>query len=182
MVMAEEISRLVDGELDPDQVDAVCRRLRGEEAMSTWVAYHVIGDVLRDSGTLSPGFSQRFARRLAAEPTVLAPPRREVRSGTFRALAVAASAAAVAVVGWAALQVFQPGPPELAATAPVASAAPAGARQAVATGPTAASGERGLGGNVGEYLLVHQEYSPATMIQGVQPFIRAVSFEDGPAR
>ena len=73
--MREQISRLMDGDLDDAEVDA--RLPRAEAARRrrvTWVCYHVIGDALRgDPARRRAGFAARFAARLAAEPTVLAP-------------------------------------------------------------------------------------------------------------
>jgi len=33
-------------------------------------------------------------------------------------------------------------------------------------------------GKVNEYLMAHQEYSPTTAIQGVRPYLRAVTADD----
>src|SRR5947207_1544142 len=95
-VTAEEVSLLVDGELDADRVDRVCRGLRERAAVETWVCYHVIGDSLRGQCALRAGFSGRFSARLDSEPTVLAPPRPRPAPAAL-ALAIAASVAAVGV-------------------------------------------------------------------------------------
>ena len=69
----------------------------------TWVCYHVIGDALRgDRAALRPGSSQRFAARLAAEPTVLAPHAEAPQRAARFAWAAAATVAAVSLVGWVA--------------------------------------------------------------------------------
>lgn len=166
--MAEDISQLMDGELDPDQVAGACSRLREPKAAEAWNCYHVIGEALRGSAghPLSTDFSRRLSERLAAEPTVLAP-RRRAASSARMAWAVAASVAAVALVGWMALPMFETRIP-VAALNPVATPA----------GDVQAGGMPVRRANLGEYLLVHQEYSPATMLQGVQPYIRAVSTDD----
>jgi len=75
----EEVSQLMDGELDAERVEHACHGLRGTASMETWVCFHVIGDTLRGCSGLSPGFAERFAARLGAEPTVLAPPPRRPR-------------------------------------------------------------------------------------------------------
>jgi hypothetical protein len=46
---AEEISLLVDGELDVERIEGICTRVRDINSMTTWVCYHVIGDALRGS-------------------------------------------------------------------------------------------------------------------------------------
>ena len=160
-VTAEEVSLLVDGELDADRVERVCHGLRAPDVAETWVCYHMIGDALRGQCTPIRGFAQRFSARLAGEPTVLAPTRPRPAPAAV-ALAIAATVAAVGIVGWVALATM-PAPPEAIATAQQASAVrPADARRPV----------------VNEYLLAHQEYSPATAIAGVRPYLRAVAADD----
>jgi sigma-E factor negative regulatory protein RseA len=161
----EEVSQLMDGELDAERVEHACHGLRETASMETWVCYHVIGDTLRGCSGLSPGFAERFATRLGAEPTVLAPPpHRPARAAV--AWAVAASAAAVAVVGWVALTTM-PVPPGAVATVRDASAV----RAADVRRPVE-----------NEYLLAHQEYSPTTAIQGVRPTLRVIAADDQDAR
>ena len=82
------------------------------------------------------------------------------------ALAVAATVAAVSVVGWVALS-----------TMPAPSTAIAAAQQAASV--RAADARRPVDN---EYLLVHQEYSPTTAIQGVRPYLRAVAASEPDAR
>lgn len=160
-VTPEEVSLLVDGELDADRVERVCHGLRQTAAVETWVCYHVIGDSLRGQCAPTPGFGGRFSAKLAAEPTVLAPPRTRPAPAAV-AWAIAATVAAVGVVGWVALTTM-PVPPEAIATAQQAGAIrPADARRPV----------------VNEYLLAHQEYSPTTAIQGVRPYLRAVAADE----
>src|SRR5206468_11603374 len=75
MVMNENISRLMDGDIEASELDAVCVVLKRQDAMATWTCYHVIGDTMRGSGAPREGFASAFAKRFADEPTVLAPPR-----------------------------------------------------------------------------------------------------------
>src|SRR6185295_8736651 len=90
-----------DGEVDDAEFERCCAELKSEDAMRAWMCYHVIGDHLRGAHGMSTRFSVRFKAALAAEPTVLAPMPRQRASqpGTF-AWAVAATLAAVTVVGW----------------------------------------------------------------------------------
>jgi hypothetical protein len=160
----EEISLLIDGELEPVRADAVVASLCRAEGVATWVCYHVIGDAVR--GVASRGLdSKRFVELFAAEPTVLAPPRRSTAPHAI-ALALAATVAAVSVVGWVALT-----------TMPAPVAAIASARQAV--GGRAADARPAVDN---EYVLVHQEYSPTNAIQGIGPYLRAVSASEPDAR
>ncbi|HKW80591.1 MAG TPA: hypothetical protein VJQ49_06250, partial [Casimicrobiaceae bacterium] len=81
-------------------------------------------------------------------------------------LAIAATVAAVSVVGWVALT-----------TMPVPPAAIASAKQA---SEVRAADARPVVDN--EYLLVHREYSPSNVIQGMRPFMRAVAASEPDAR
>lgn len=157
--MGEEISRFMDGEVDGAEADVVYRQLKRSEETATWVCYHVIGDALRGSARHLPGFSERFAQRIAGEPTVLAPKPRANRGLPF-AWAAAATLAAVAVVGWVAVTMLDTQPEMLAK-----------ARDAVAARATVAKAQP----VAPDYLIAHQEYSPTTQIQGVGPYLRAVS-------
>lgn len=108
----QRLSALVDGELDPAQVQDTCAQWRTDGAMrSTWHAYHLIGDVLRSEDLAArPDQDESFIlglrARLAGEPVVLAPeqktePRSAVpvlRKRTWAA-PVAVAAGFVAVVG-----------------------------------------------------------------------------------
>ena len=161
----EEISLLMDGELDAHSVDGVCAGLRESHCVATWVCYHVIGDALRGAAAPTPGFAARFAEKLAAEPTVLAPQPRKAAPAAM-ALAVAATVAAISVVGWVALSTMPTPATAIAAAQQAASVRAADARRPVDN----------------EYLLVHQEFSPTTAIQGVRPYLRAVAASEPDAR
>jgi sigma-E factor negative regulatory protein RseA len=166
---AEKISLLVDGELEAEHFEGVCASFRETGSMTTWVCYHVIGDALRGSITGAPGFGGRFAARLAAEPTVLSPPRRRPAPAAM-AWAAAATVAAVSVVGWVAMTTLPAGDGGM--TAAIATAKLAAGVRATDARPVIDN----------EYLLVHQEYSPTTAIQGARPYLRAVAATDPDAR
>jgi sigma-E factor negative regulatory protein RseA len=159
MVMGEEISRFMDGELEGAEADDVYRQLKRSEGTATWVCYHVIGDALRGSARHLPGFAARFERRMATEPTVLAPKRRASPGLPF-AWAAAATVAAIAVVGWVAVTMFDP------QSTVVAKAREAGTVRTMMARPQPVAPD---------YLIAHQEYSPTMQIQGVGPYLRAVS-------
>ena len=46
--MNESISRLMDGEVGPQEFEQICAEMKAPDAMGTWVCYHVIGDHLTD--------------------------------------------------------------------------------------------------------------------------------------
>jgi len=166
--MSEDISRLMDGELDDEAAERVCAAMRSADAQRTWACYHIIGDQLRGTTLGTTGFTQRFAKRLAAEPTVLSPvPRPAQRPLSTWAWAAAAGVAAAAVVGWTAFTLTESNPAVLAK-----------AREATMVRPDVLK-PRAV---PQDYVIVHQEYSPATQLQGVQPYLRAVAAPGGDAR
>ncbi len=72
----EEISALVDGELDESRIEAVLALLHKDEGRTAWEAYHQAGDALRSDEialSMSGDFSKRLFDRLDAEPTIIAP-------------------------------------------------------------------------------------------------------------
>jgi sigma-E factor negative regulatory protein RseA len=166
--MNDRLSALMDGELDDKSAAEVIEALaRDGEAVETWRTYQVISDAVRGDRLLSVDFSARLAARLAAEPTVLAPralPPAEPRRW-YAASAVAASVAAVALVGWLA---FAPQPAQSPQLAETPAAQPQLAQDVTPTMvplPSAAS----------DYLLAHQGFSPRVSIQGMAPYVRTVS-------
>ena len=161
--MREQISRLMDGDLEGAEAEAAFRELKRGEGLEHWTCYHVIGDTLRRTGGPTAGFAARFAARLEAEPTVLAP--KPVKPSRLPlAWALAATVAAVAVVSSVAVSMLDPQPTALA------KAREANAVRTAQPRPQPVSPD---------YLLAHQEYSPTTQIQGVGPYLRAVSAADG---
>jgi sigma-E factor negative regulatory protein RseA len=166
--MKDRISQLMDGELDErSAADTIKACGRGGEALETWRTYHLISDAMRDSRVLSAGFSLRVAERLEAEPTVLAPQRRRAESRAWFAASVAASFAAVALVGWLAFAPQPGGGPQMAQQTPAAvvQAELAQAQPVLVPPPSSAN----------DYLLAHQGFSPRVSFQGMAPYVRSVS-------
>lgn len=72
--MRDYISAFADGELPAADLELALAALRESDGRETWRFYHEIGDVLRAepvASEISPGFTERLAARLAAEPTPL---------------------------------------------------------------------------------------------------------------
>jgi sigma-E factor negative regulatory protein RseA len=100
--MKEQLSALMDGELDMDASPHLYTALRSSgEVARCWSTYHLIGDVMRGDLPLQDKLHGRIMQRLEAEPVILAP-RRRLRGMLHSGYVVpmAASAAAVAFVGW----------------------------------------------------------------------------------
>lgn len=164
--MKEQISALMDGELDEREAARVIDALRGEgDARESWRAYHLVSDAMRDTRLLSPGFAARMAERLEKEPTVLAPRRLKPEARPWYAIpaAAAASVAGVGLVGYLAFAPQQPGAP---ASAPVAAVQPPKAPK-----PQLVP----LPSGTPDYLLAHQGFSPRVSLQGMAPYARTVS-------
>jgi sigma-E factor negative regulatory protein RseA len=164
--MKQKLSAMIDGAAEDQECESCVKRLKEDpDLRATWDVYHLIGDALR--GHTAPDVVERVQQRLAAEPTVLAPRALQPigRRTAWAALSIAASVAAVALVGWMALPLFdvqQAPSPQVAAqlSEPTPVAVP------VAQG-------------VGDYLLAHQQFSPGLAIGGIAPYIRTVTEESG---
>lgn len=164
--MKDSISALMDGELARGESAVPLQALDTDgEAREAWRRYHLIGDAMRQTRALSPGFNARLLARLESEPTVLAPRRSAVlmQPARWKLMPMAASAAAVALVagGFYSLQGQGPTPEPLAK-----STAPAQEIQQVQVAPPAGAND---------YLLAHQGYSPRNTLQGAAPYVRIVS-------
>jgi len=166
--MKSKISALMDGELDARERHEPLSALGGDrEAQETWRTYHLISDALRGSALLSADCAARVSQRLAEEPALLGPLPSDVRPPErgrwFVPSALAASAAAIALVGWVALAP-QPG----TGLAPVAKVAPPVVVAAEPARLPLTSAEQ-------DYLIAHQAYSPRNSLQGMAPYVRTVS-------
>jgi len=149
--MNERISALMDGELEDQAADELIPLLaRERDALETWRVYHLISDALREN------------QPLPRAPVVPLQPRRRI------ALPIAASLAAVTLVGWLA---FSP-PQEPAAPQAAVAEAPANAPVLRVPLPSATS----------DYLLAHQGFSPRVSLQGMAPYVRTVSDQAREAR
>ncbi len=158
--MNEQISALMDGELDMDANPHLYAALRkGGEATENWATWHLIGDAMRNEAMAQSGLHARIMQQLESEPAILAPRRRllDVFRATY-AVPMAASAAAVAFVGWMVWQsqggiALQPELPQ-----------PAVAQNAIS--PEALNG----------YMLAHHEYAPSNGMQHAYDNIRPVTY------
>jgi sigma-E factor negative regulatory protein RseA len=151
--MNERISALMDGELDDQAADELIPVLaRERDALETWRVYHLISDALREN------------QPLPRAPVVPLQPRRRI------ALPIAASLAAVSLVGWLAFAPQQePAAPAAVAQAPAPAAKPQVLRLPLPSGTS-------------DYLLAHQGFSPRVSLQGMAPYIRTVSDQAREAR
>jgi sigma-E factor negative regulatory protein RseA len=153
--MNEQISELMDGELEDEFATRLFGALKSSDVEQDWQTYHLIGDTLRATPSLSPDFMERFSARLAEEPTVLAPRRANKNAPRLIALSAAASLTAVGLVVWA---VLHTGAPNVSNELLVAKTP-----QVMLTSAS-----------VNPYLLAHQEYSPSIAMEGMASDMGAV--------
>jgi len=115
--MTEQISTLADDEMDLDDTEHLLTSiLANSQNTEVWSRYHLIGDVMRGGGMLSQNFKQNLMSKIELEPTVLSPNAASTnQKGVLQqalnthfkmpsAWSIAASFAAVMVVGWMVLQ------------------------------------------------------------------------------
>lgn len=116
--MSEQISALIDDEIAvEDAAHLIASMQSSKQAADAWSQYHLIGDAMRGNLVLSDDFKQNLMHMLDMEPTVLAPQSAQVKTGKVAELkdrlpvrwSIAASAAAVMVVGWMAMHQIQTG-------------------------------------------------------------------------
>jgi len=161
--MKTRISALMDGELEDHEIAETLRVLRrSPELRSEWCDCQLIGDALRGERGLDIDVTARVMSAIDLEPTVMAPAQRRVLEWQRPALALAASAAGVAVVAWLALA---PG----GAGAPAGSTGLAGAKQGSVVAQSQSTPR------LQEYLVAHQAYAPGGGMVGGARNIRTVA-------
>jgi sigma-E factor negative regulatory protein RseA len=155
--MRQEISVLMDGEMFEDEAHVLLDKLkRLPETDRDWAAYHLIGDTLRQPDHINRDFMAAFHERLQAEPTILAPRRRQQQRIKQYALSAAASVMALALVAWLSMQVGQEPAPQMASV-----------QQQNMVRPVAF--------HASDYLMAHQEFSPSADVQGAATYIHSVA-------
>lgn len=154
--MKDQISALMDEELDPAASQHLFVALKKDEKLlECWSTYHLIGDQMRGTGELSEDFYGRLMQRLDDEPVVLAP-KRKISIKQHPLMSVAASVAAVMVVGW---MLMQKQTPFMANDPAVATVA-----QNTVTPES-----------VNAYLVAHRQLSPDSVSQASY-YLRPVNF------
>ncbi|MEX2241897.1 MAG: sigma-E factor negative regulatory protein [Burkholderiales bacterium] len=180
--MKAKISALMDGELDAHELNEPLSALgKDADAFETWRTYHLISDALQGRAMLANDCLRRVSARLADEPTLIGPLPADVtrpqRARWFVPSALAASVAAVALVGWMAFSPQQSTGPLLV---PVAKA-PQPAQVAARAAPPAPV-RLPMTAATRDYLIAHQALSSRNSLQGMAPFVRAVAAESIPGK
>lgn len=160
--MKTRISALMDGELEQHEIAETLQALRrSEELRAEWRDGQLIGAALRGERKLDFDITARVMSAIDMEPTVMAPAPRSVAGWQRPVLALAASAAGVAVVAWLAL-------------ASGDQSMPAGAGSLAAAKPPMLAQSQSTP-RLQEYLVAHQAYAPSGVIGGGARNIRTVA-------
>ena len=160
--MKTRISALMDGELEQHEVAETLQALRrSEDLRREWREGQLIGAALRGERRLDLDVTARVMSALDTEPTVMAPASR-APAWQRPLLALAASAAGVAVVAWLALT-------------PDGNSLPAGAGSLAAARPGPVVAQTQSTPRLQEYLVAHQAYAPGGVIGGAARNIRTVA-------
>jgi sigma-E factor negative regulatory protein RseA len=167
--MKAKLSGFMDDELESHEEQPLFDAVRRDVALRRyWQDCQVIGDALRDEPALEVDIAARVMTALRDEPVVLAP-RAATRPGWQKtALALAATVAGVAAVGWVALGPQQNGDVATVASVPnrmLALQDPVAEMQPV----------RMAGRDMQEYLIAHQAQSSALQFRGGAEHIRTVA-------
>jgi sigma-E factor negative regulatory protein RseA len=197
---AKDISALFDGELEEHEVRAAIQASLNDPG--SWRLYGLIGDGLRGEPVDVPDMTASVMSRIGDEPVVLAPRNLKTRQRHHPLLALAASVAGVAVVGWVALTgnpqspaaeqylaAAQKGKVEIAgAVLPAPTFLPPHARNPGSLPPTggmSAGGgpaptfvnppQAGMQGDMNEYLLAHHAQAATARLGDSTKQIRTVS-------
>ena len=99
-----ELSALLDGEFEPHEVRPMLDAIVRENALrDAWDNYVLIGDQMRQERLDFPDLTASVMAKICEEPVVLAPRNLPLTRRHHPLLALAASVAGVAVVGWLAM-------------------------------------------------------------------------------
>jgi len=165
--MTKELSAMLDGELESHEEAGLWAALKADPRLrNKWQNYKLIGDAIRDERNLASDITNSVMLDLADEPVILAPQAKRASTWSSAIMAMAASVAGIAVVGWLALT------PQLQGGE---QAALAQAKHAPVAGVAPSPNSPGMQ----EYVLAHQANAPGLHLQGGTQHIRTVSVVGG---
>ncbi len=184
----EELSALLDNELDPEKIDVILDSMKGDQTLlGSWDRYSLIGDAIRGEAVRysATGISPRVRDAIADEPAIVSFPQKKSRSANhttpsqiswLRPIVGMALAASVAVMAVYVSPLINQSPigdaGELASTtATPALVMPAGHRWKNLNEP-------GVASKLDEYLREHSEFSTPGGMGGVLPYTSFVSYDN----
>jgi negative regulator of sigma E activity len=196
-VTREQVSRWMDGDIAPHEIDLAMKTLCAEETRYCWAEMHFVGDCIRGLETTKLGYAESIRAAIALEPTIVAP---QVKTARQRSEAAQektlfasmrqmgrggrawATAAAVAAVGFVGTVVYQQ-----QSTTPQIAALPQnnGAIATQAVGFDAANSsnrETTRSADFNALLQAHQESADASSMYAVRQYLRpAVALQAQPS-
>jgi sigma-E factor negative regulatory protein RseA len=189
----EQLSALLDGELDGAGTDRLLQQLGDDDAaLDTIGRYRLIGDAMRgEFDVVASATARRVRAALADEPTVLAPPPRRPASWLRPAVGVAVAASVAAAAVFVAPQILQAPDGGGLAPTPVVALAPSSTEptrlttvanvQRVAVERPAQPGWHALNADLearlNRLVIEHQEFGGHNGINGPVPHIGLVSYD-----
>ncbi|NNE36675.1 MAG: sigma-E factor negative regulatory protein [Gammaproteobacteria bacterium] len=177
----EQISAVMDGEMDSKSCSA---SIKSEEFTHTWFRYHLISDCMHDRINTHHHFdlTRKISESIQAEPTILAPSANSTPKyiKPLAGMAVAASVAAMAIIGFQQLQAPQdtrstPSLPVAQVQTPppqVEYGVPVVLPDAGAARPVQVQMQSDM--RINRYLINHNEYRTTMGVGGVSPHVRLI--------
>jgi negative regulator of sigma E activity len=176
----EQISRWMDGDIAPHEIDLAMATLSREEGRYCWAEMHFVGDCIRGLENTPSGCAESIRAAIASEPAIIAPAGKRLRvHAKERSLMAAmtaigrggrawATAAAVAAVGFVGTVVYkdQVAMPQMASA--VSTVTVAGADTAV---PTKARAD------INAYLQAHQESADFVSLSPMRQYMRPAAIQ-----
>lgn len=173
----EQISRWMDGDIAPHEIEFAMAALSREEGRYCWAEMHFVGDCIRGLENTPKGCAESIRAAIAAEPAIVAPAGKRLRvQAQERSLMTAmtsigrggrawATAAAVAAVGFVGTVVYkdQVVAPQMASAAPTVTVAGA---EVIA--PTKSRAD------FNAYLQAHQESADIYSLSPMRQYLRPV--------
>ena len=177
----EQISRWMDGDIAPHEIELAMNALSREDGRYCWAEMHFVGDCIRGLENTPTGCAESIRAAIAAEPAIIAPAGKRLRvQAQERSLMTAmksignisrggrawATAAAIAAVGFVGTVVYkdQVTAPQIAAAAPIVTVADADVIQSMA--PTKARAD------FNAYLQAHQESADISSLSPMRQYLR----------
>ena len=173
----EQISRWLDGDIAPHEIDLAMKVLSQEEGRYCWAEMHFVGDCIRGLENTPVGCADRIRTVLASEPAIIAPAGKRIREqkairerSLFSAMThmgrggrAWATAAAVAAVGFVGTVVYkdQTATPQMASMPAVGNAALTS--NALTVKPNA---------EFNAYLQAHQESADISSLSPMRQYMR----------
>jgi negative regulator of sigma E activity len=187
LVTREQISRWMDGDIAPHEIELAMKTLCVEGAQDVrycWAEMHFVGDCIRGLEPTKAGCSDKIRAAIALEPTIVAPQvktaRQRVEAAQEKSLFASmrqmgrggrawATAAAVAAVGFVGTVVYQ----QQSTSAQMGVVAQnSGAIPTQAVGLDAANRDIAKSADFNALLQAHQESADASSMYAVRQYLR----------